>query len=496
MIKKEGNEYCVYSKTGERKLGCFPTEKAARKRLQQIEHFKKTMESVPEFPQEEALLYKLAEVVDKLEIEEEGGEAEINEPMKILHTAPTILTEDLSGEGGWNDLIMEGSYVDMNGLPVEVTPDTIQKYLQNFNEGVRGQDVPITIDHPERGGVAAGWIRSLRVADRKAKKILQGLIDWTPTGTEKVQGKEYRYISSEILPKDVLKAASLVNFPAVKGMNPVELGEDGREYTHIYLMGGEPDVENQEAFMNTFVETVVDRIKALLLADKETPMKGKVKKHLPDNEKGKQWCIFQDGKQLSCGPDEAWASEQLNPTKKEEKKEKKPIKASEEQGGENTNMDETTKLIEDKIAEAVKPLAEENKSLREKLDTSTTELAGVMAARRQEQLEARVIGALKCGEGKQYTPAVSEALKATVLAEPKEYEDKVFELLEILQNPDSVIDLSEKGTSAEKEKAPGKNTTAHTEKANARALEIQKETGCTYKLAAKQALDELAKLSD
>ena len=54
MIKKEGYEYCVYSKTGERKLGCFPTEKAARKRLQQIEHFKKTMESVPEFPQEEA----------------------------------------------------------------------------------------------------------------------------------------------------------------------------------------------------------------------------------------------------------------------------------------------------------------------------------------------------------------------------------------------------------------------------------------------------------
>ena len=40
MIKKEGDEYCVFSKDGTKKLGCFPSRKQAVKRLQQIEYFK------------------------------------------------------------------------------------------------------------------------------------------------------------------------------------------------------------------------------------------------------------------------------------------------------------------------------------------------------------------------------------------------------------------------------------------------------------------------
>lgn len=40
MIKKEGSQYCVFSKDGTKKLGCFPSRKQAVKRLQQIEYFK------------------------------------------------------------------------------------------------------------------------------------------------------------------------------------------------------------------------------------------------------------------------------------------------------------------------------------------------------------------------------------------------------------------------------------------------------------------------
>ena len=479
MIKQKGDEYCIFSESG-KELSCHPTEDEAKSRLKEIEALKHMEEE---------------------ESEKEGGE-EISETMEILHTAPTGLAEKVSlGDGGWNDLIMDGEYTDMHGLPVKVTPDTIQEYLGNFNEGTRGQDVPITFDHPERGGIAAGWIRSLRVVDRnikdKTKKVLQGLIDWTPTGTQKVEGKEYRYISSEILPKNVLKAASLVNFPAVKGMNPVGLGEDEEGYKHIYLMGGDlgVDEKNQETFINTLVEKLGEKIQTLLLADKEKemPKKGKTKKHLPGNEEGKQWCIFMDGKQTVCGPDEAWANEQLNPKKKEDK----PIKASEkEQGGENKNMEEdTTKLVEDKIAEAVKPLAEENKELKAKLDESTTNLADVVTALRLKELEVKVEKTLKLDKAS-YTPAVSEALLATVLAEPKDYEEKVFALLELIKDPKSIVSLEEIGTGDSTPEQPIKNTAEYHAKADKRAQEIRKETGCEYKLAAKQAYAELAQLSD
>jgi hypothetical protein len=40
MIKKQGSQYCVFSKDGSKNLGCFPSREQAVKRLQQIEYFK------------------------------------------------------------------------------------------------------------------------------------------------------------------------------------------------------------------------------------------------------------------------------------------------------------------------------------------------------------------------------------------------------------------------------------------------------------------------
>lgn len=41
-IRKVGSQYCVFSKDGSRKFGCFKSREAAEKRLGEIEHFKKS----------------------------------------------------------------------------------------------------------------------------------------------------------------------------------------------------------------------------------------------------------------------------------------------------------------------------------------------------------------------------------------------------------------------------------------------------------------------
>lgn len=48
-IRKEGNNYIIYSKNGEKKLGTYKTKKEAEKRLQQIEYFKHKSESYNSF---------------------------------------------------------------------------------------------------------------------------------------------------------------------------------------------------------------------------------------------------------------------------------------------------------------------------------------------------------------------------------------------------------------------------------------------------------------
>lgn len=40
VIRKEGSKFCIFSKKG-KKLGCFSTEKEAKKRLLEIEFFKR-----------------------------------------------------------------------------------------------------------------------------------------------------------------------------------------------------------------------------------------------------------------------------------------------------------------------------------------------------------------------------------------------------------------------------------------------------------------------
>lgn len=40
MIKKEGDKYVIYSDDGSKRLGDYPSEGAAKRRLAQIEYFK------------------------------------------------------------------------------------------------------------------------------------------------------------------------------------------------------------------------------------------------------------------------------------------------------------------------------------------------------------------------------------------------------------------------------------------------------------------------
>jgi cation transport regulator len=416
----------------------------------------------------------------------------------ILHTMPIVFTEP-STETSWNDITMDGSYISMQGNTVDFDENRFKNIIKNFDEGVRGQDIPVTFDHPQQGGIAAGWLKSLRVADRKvkdkSKKVLQGLIDWTPTGMDKVKGKEYKYISLELLPESVLKAVSLVNFPAVKGMNPVSLLEEG--YEHIFLMGGDMYMEeNQENFASNLAEQIVEKLKDFFMDKNPTKPEGKKeKRHLPENPEGQQWCVFMDGKKVECGPDEAWVDEKLG-MKEKKKEEPKTTKTSEQKGGEEDRMadEQIKKLIEDTVTEKTQKLSEENVSLQEQLNKSNERLAEMMEDRRLEKLGQRVKEALRIDAESQYTPAVGDAIREVALAEPAEYEDKLFALMELLRKPEAIVKLGELGTATGEDNGTALEPDSEEffTAADKRAKELMKEQNITdYKEAAAIALAEM-----
>jgi hypothetical protein len=143
------------------------------------------------------------------------------------------------------EILREGNFVDMHGRSVVITAADVDEYVANFESRAAGQDIPIDIDHREEE--AAGWLeklwsitRAFAVADyeydedsgtmvqvgehQEKLKVLMGLPKWNKLGREYVGEQIYRYLSATIdVVRKVILSVSLVNFPAIKGLQPVEL---------------------------------------------------------------------------------------------------------------------------------------------------------------------------------------------------------------------------------------------------------------------------------
>lgn len=133
------------------------------------------------------------------------------------------------------EIMRVGAFTSHSGKEVEVTSDDLDLYVQNFEAGAAGQDVPIDVQH--RRDEAAGWLKRVwREGDR-----LLGQVDWNEMGKRLVGEQIYRYLSATIhLKNKFIHSISLVNFPAIKGLRPVELS------AYTYIEGGGQDRVNQQ----------------------------------------------------------------------------------------------------------------------------------------------------------------------------------------------------------------------------------------------------------
>jgi hypothetical protein len=141
-------------------------------------------------------------------------------------TAPTgglitlVILAEPEQAGRPVEFLRLGTFTDAGGRQVEITEEVLDGLVASFSAGAAGQDVPIDILHERRE--AAGWVRRIY---RQGKKLLAD-VEWNALGQQLVGDRVYRYLSATIdLAGQVLRSISLVNFPAVKGLRPVELAE-------------------------------------------------------------------------------------------------------------------------------------------------------------------------------------------------------------------------------------------------------------------------------
>lgn len=141
----------------------------------------------------------------------------------------------LSENSNLVEIMRTGNWKHPQYGDLEITDNTLDNIIINFNDRVRGVDIAIDLEHGESSykGEAAGWIKRLEKKDGR----LLAEIDWTKLGKEKLKDKIYQYFSPEFkfvyqdaetgkVYNNVLFGGSLTNRPFIKKMSPVMLSED------------------------------------------------------------------------------------------------------------------------------------------------------------------------------------------------------------------------------------------------------------------------------
>jgi Mu-like prophage I protein len=133
----------------------------------------------------------------------------------------------------WIQLMPIGSYNHVLHGKIDITPQKVQKFVENFRKNVRGITLDVDYDHKAHDGKAAGWIQDIQ--DRGFDG-LWGLVKWTQPAYQSLKAGEYKYFSPEFQDEwehpqtgqtfeDVLFGGAITNRPFLKDIQPINLHE-------------------------------------------------------------------------------------------------------------------------------------------------------------------------------------------------------------------------------------------------------------------------------
>lgn len=117
---------------------------------------------------------------------------------------------------------------------VEITPDDIKLAVQNFKDNIRGQKIPINIEHEHTLG-AIGWVDDMWASDDGKSAYIRPT--WTDQGKDLViTKKSFAYSSPEYYRRwknpetkanhrSVISGVAVTNYPRLKNMEAIAASE-------------------------------------------------------------------------------------------------------------------------------------------------------------------------------------------------------------------------------------------------------------------------------
>jgi len=250
-------------------------------------------------------LRKLITRVNLVDLSKQFAETSVNNPISEIE----VLTEGL-----WeHELYGE----------IEITPEDINLFIENFNNKARKIDIAVDQEHmPEKGAV--GWFKELKKVISNGVTRLKATIEWTPVGVDMLKQSIYKYFSPEFdfeyedpetheTVRNVLLGGALTNRPYFKSLAPVQLSEN------IFINESSINLQNKKGGEQIMTkEELVAK-----LAENETY-------ELPEDASEEERALLVEvkaeaevaQKELKAEPEEGEEPETENPAENEEEGEK------------------------------------------------------------------------------------------------------------------------------------------------------------------------------
>lgn len=231
------------------------------------------------------------------------------------------------------EVLTEGYWEHPQYGAIEITPEDIERFINNFNEKVRKIDIAVDQEHkPDLG--AAGWFKELKKVIEDGVTKLKAVVEWTDMGKDLLSKGIYKYFSPEFdfeyedyetheTFENVLLGGALTNRPYFKSLAPVQLSEN--VFISINEKGGENKMNEENKELNAeSEEEVSEEVSEEVEEKSESPEEKPESEDIAEKEE-------EEVSEEEVGEEEAEESEEESEEEEaeEESEEKEPIEASE-----------------------------------------------------------------------------------------------------------------------------------------------------------------------
>jgi len=155
----------------------------------------------------------------------------------------------------------------------KVTKERIKTFINNFNRGICGYELPLEFNHAQDSEKTPGWVVGMYETVKDGISHLYGKLKLTdPVTRDRIKNGSLKFISPTVVSDyvdtasgqmfEVIRSATLTNYPHIKGLEPIAVNFEEIQNEEESMQKTEKEIlENNELQLEDLDTITLDQLK-------------------------------------------------------------------------------------------------------------------------------------------------------------------------------------------------------------------------------------------